>query len=165
MVNFITQLAENPNLPLYVLGALGLLTVGFVVILIATIRHGGKRPAANSAPGNPEQKANTIVFDQMKGKLFEFFDWGENNPGRLWRYGDQQYYLAKRRKGSAALEIVAPAQTISDEVLPEVLYRAMHDDLSPVLFKFPTSLWEKLGTAGMLGLVAIMALLLICLRG
>ncbi len=57
---------------------------------------------------------------------------------------------------------VAPPDKIG--ILPEKLYRALHDEVSPILFEMPASTWQKIGTVGMYLLIAGMGFLLICLK-
>lgn len=135
----------------------------------------------------PENAPNTMILDEERGRRLEYIDWEDAPPGNPRRYKGGQYYLVKKARGKVSFTGCCSA-TIEDEtgelhtfeyhnveyievappkklgILPESLYRALHDEVAQILFEMPASSWQKFGTIGMYLLIGGLAFLLLSLK-
>ena len=158
---------------LILIGMVALTLLGIMVYYLLTR---GKK----ADPNAPEP--NTMVLDPDKGRYLTYINWGDEKPGNPRRYEKGEYYLVKKPRYQVQEDYseVSIESNISDPIrevgfytiqippnigiLPEALFRALHDEISQILFELPASTWQKLGTTGMYLLIGGLAILLLCLK-
>ena len=154
-------------------------------VLIQSLKGGKKKkPAQITSPGEivnkqtqlkqsekdkkgkdipvPGKEPNTMVLDALHGRKLEYI---EHPAGKMWRYNGNLLYVMKRNyvNGVALdLAVVEPPKQL--DILPEKLFRALHDDDTAVWMMSDESLWEKIGTIG-IWIMVIMAIVLIVVMG
>lgn len=110
----------------------------------------------------PGKEPNTMVLDALHGRKLEYI---EHPAGKMWRYaGDLLYVMKRNYANGVALDLVTVEPPKQLDILPEKLFRALHDDDTAVWMMSDESLWEKIGTIG-IWIMVIMAIVLIVVMG
>jgi hypothetical protein len=152
----------------YILIIGGLIIAGIVFLVVASRLRKRKAKAMAILKGDTKEELkevkdpNTLVLDQRKGRVKEYI---EHPAGRLWRYGGDLFYLMKRRYANGVameLEVVEPPKQL--DVLPEKLWRALHDNTTGIWIVPEESLLQRLGTIG-IWIMVILAIVLVIVWG